>query len=173
MAGQRAGEKSGSEQVTFSKASAQRIADAVRAVEQGNRDSTGFISSPRGGEVSQRVRVGTYTGTWQTGQWNTVTVINSTNTVSVYNWCVPVTIGSSQERHVLWTKANGTNSVIEIEVRGTNCTGNMIIGDVNLTQIPGFNQGNIQILGHAPVSQAGDCPNGLQWYDIYECQTTS
>lgn len=59
-----AGDTGDKERVSFTKASAQRIADAVRGFEEGNRDSGGFIGAPRYSPPGQPIKFGTFEGSW-------------------------------------------------------------------------------------------------------------
>ena len=102
---------------TFTDASIKRIADTVRRSEQGARDSAAYVAPPRmQAAAGAKVFVGTYTGDWAIGEYRTVTYTNSTNTASVKNWCMPAmgATSSAERRTVLWSKASGTNSVLEI-----------------------------------------------------------
>jgi hypothetical protein len=102
---------------TFTDASIKRIAEAVRRSEQGNRDAQAYVGPPRmQAAAGAKVFVGTYTGDWAIGEYRTVTYTNSTNTASVKNWCFPAMGSTSpaERRTVLWSKASGTNSVLEI-----------------------------------------------------------
>lgn len=164
----RAGANAGEKQVSFSQASAQRIADAVRAVEQGDRNAIGLITSPRlaGGEL--RLKVGKFTGSWATASWKTVTLVNSTHTAEVYNWCNHIDSSSDEccNQFVIFGKAGGTNSVLEVTMHSTCSTCHMRIGGLDLKTLPGYVQGEVQILGH------NDSPC-LQWYSVTTCSTTS
>lgn len=177
MAG-RAGSKAGQDRVSFTKASAQRIADAVRAVEGGDRDGIPFVGAPRfGGGDGVRLKVGTFTGNWNTGEWKTVKLVGSTNTADVYNWCVPAlggdTSSTTGERYVVWGKASGTNSVVEIQTRTTQCTATIVLGGVDLSALSGYSEEKIQILGHGIGDTNSTCSAGLQWFDITTCATAT
>lgn len=60
------GAKDGGERVTFTKASAQRIADAVRGFEQGGRDIPAYVSAPRlaSGGGGSAIKICKFTGSW-------------------------------------------------------------------------------------------------------------
>lgn len=83
------------DRVTFTKGSAERIAQVVRIVEAGNRDTGGLPTSPRfGGGGGKVFRVCTFTGAWDIGSVKTVTFKYQTttpNTASVTNlfWPIP------------------------------------------------------------------------------------
>jgi hypothetical protein len=83
------------DRVTFTKGSAERIAQVVRIVEAGNRDTGGLPTAPRfGGGGGKVFRVCTFTGAWDIGSVKTVTFKYQTttpNTASVTNlfWPIP------------------------------------------------------------------------------------
>lgn len=81
--------------VTFTRASAQRIASAVRKVEIGDRDGGGLeFPSPANVASRRAFRVCTFTGAWSINASKTVTFKNQTstpNTVSALNLFFPIT----------------------------------------------------------------------------------
>lgn len=100
MAG-RAGSKAGDNRVSFTKASAERIADAVRKVEAGNRNAAPFISAPRGfGGGGSAIRAATFTGSWDRNSLKTVTFQGGTATVMATNQLF--TIGDACEPQVAY-----------------------------------------------------------------------
>lgn len=163
MAG-RPGAKAGQDRVTFTKASAERIADAVRRVEQGNRDATPFISAPRDfGSGNKAIRKGTYTGSWDIGETKIVELCDTTNTAEVLNLTVDIMDGtgtSTTSQVVLFARACGTN--VAVELPRDQCKN--IGGAIN--KIAGFDSGKIQILGH-------DEEGCLLWYEITTCATAT
>lgn len=167
--------------VNFTRPAAERIARAVRAVEYGNRDSTGpSLDRPwYGGGGGFKLQLGTFTGNWQTGQYTTVTLHGLTQTASVYNWCNPALGGSTsnttESRYVIFGKVRGTHSAVEIQMRSTStqCTATMVLGSVDLKSLPGFVAGEIQLLGHSVINTASTCSGGLQWYSITTCGTAT
>lgn len=165
------GKPAGAERVTFTRPAADRIAKVVRRVEQGNRDA-GPLRFDRIGSGGQfRLSVATFTGDWATGAWKTVTLTGSTQTASVYNWCTPVVGGpaadTSCSRYVVFGKASGTNSAVEIQMQATCDTCVMSFAGVDLRQIAGYSEGVIQLLGH---DTTGPC---LQWYSVITCSTAT
>lgn len=82
-----------SQPINFTSRAADRIAKAVRKVEQGARDQIPF--NQQGGLLPQRVfRVATFTAAWPTGSSQVVTFRNITstpNTVSAHNLFFPIT----------------------------------------------------------------------------------
>jgi hypothetical protein len=79
-----------SDRVTFTKRSAERIAEVVRTVEAGNRDTSGMATAPRfgGGGGGKAFRICTFTGAWSINAAKTVTFKFQTttpNTVSATN----------------------------------------------------------------------------------------
>lgn len=160
--------------VNFTRPAADRIARVVRIVEGGNRDSVGpSIDRPWYGGAPFRLRLGTFTGNWETAQFTTVTLHGSTQTVSVYNWCNPAlganTNNTSESRYVIFGKAAGRQSAVEIQMRATQCTATLTLGSLDLKTLPGFDAGTIQLLGHAAQDTASTCSGGLQWYSITTC----
>jgi len=158
------------DRVTFTKGSAERIAQVVRIVEAGNRDTGGLPTSPRLGGGNFRLNLATFTGNWQTGEYKVVTLQGSTNTTSVYNWCNPAlggdTASSTKTRYVIYGKVQGTQSAVEIQLRSTNQTCSTSIGGVDLTSFPNYSGNAIQLLGHNESA----C---LQWYSITTCATAT
>lgn len=150
------------ERVTFTRPAAERIAKAVRHVEAGDRDCGPLTFGRSGGGGPYRLSVATFTGAWATGEYKTVTLVNSTNTASVYNWCNAAEDGG----HVVFGKASGTNSAVEITMGGT-ATCRMTLGGVDLTELDGYAAGDVQLLGH---NSTGPC---LQWYSITTCSTAT
>jgi hypothetical protein len=77
------------DRVTFTKGSAERIAQVVRIVEAGNRDTGGLPTSPRfGGGGGKVFRVCTFTGSWNINETKTLTfqgVTTTPNTVVATN----------------------------------------------------------------------------------------
>jgi hypothetical protein len=158
------------DRVTFTKGSAERIAQVVRIVEAGNRDTGGLPTAPRFGSNNFRLNLATFTGNWQTGEYKVVTLQGSTNTASVYNWCNPAlggdTASSTKTRYVIYGKVQGTQSAVEIQLRSTNQTCSTSIGGVDLTSFPNYSGDAIQLLGHNESA----C---LQWYSITTCATAT
>ncbi len=171
------GKPAGVERVTFTRPAAERIAAVVREVEAGDRDIMPMGSGPRLQGGSFRLRIATFTGNWETGTYKTVTLSGSTQTASVYNWCNPAlggdTASTTQSRYVIFGKASGTNSAVEIQLRTTQCTASLTLGTLDLTKLPGFNAGVIQLLGHGEQNTASTCSGGLQWYSITTCSTAT
>ena len=163
MAG-RSGAKAGQDRVSFTKASAERIADAVRRVEAGNRDGTPFISAPRDfGGGGKNIKKGTFTGSWDIGSTKIVELCGSTNTAEVTNLSVHIMDGSgtnTSEQSVLFAKVCGTNVAVELPMDQCKNIG----GAVN--KIAGFDASKIQILGH-------DEDGCLLWYEITTCATAT
>lgn len=171
-----AGQAAGKSFVSFSRGAAQRIAKVVRTVEAGDRSQPGVSFDhplPGGGAV---LKVGTFTGSWQKGAWKTVTLQGSTATASVYNWCNSSdgsTSDTASSQFVVFGRANGTNSVLEISVLNTSQTCRMSIAGVDLTAFPGYSAGTIQLLGHSAASTSGTACATLTWYSITTCSTAA
>lgn len=150
------------DRVAFTNSAAKRIARAVIAYEEGDRNGAGLNLGSVPMAVPPPLRLGTFTGNWETGTYNTVTITGTTNTVSVYNWCNPAlgadTSSTTKTRYVIFGKVGGTNSAVEIQMRSTatECTATMTLGSFDLTTLPGYEVGVIQLLGHAAGSTTGD-----------------
>jgi hypothetical protein len=155
------GKAAKAERVTFTRPAAERIAKIVRRVEQGDRGAEPLTFERIGG-VPYRLSVATFTGAWATGESKTVTLVGSTSTATVYNWCNAAENGG----HVVFGKASGTNSAVEITMGGT-ATCRMTLGGVDLTELSGYDAASIQLLGH---NTTGPC---LEWYSIATCATAT
>lgn len=118
------------------------------------------------------LRVGTFTGSWQTGTFKTVTITGSTQTISVYNWCNAADGAGTATKYVLFGLASGTQSVVEIQgTTGTSSTAStatctMTIGGTDLGGLPSFNPLAVQVLGH-------DAAGCLKWFDVTACSTSA
>ena len=157
------------ERVTFTRPAADRIAKVVRRVEQGDRGAEPLtFGRGGGGGVPYRLSVATFTGSWATGTWKTVTLVGSTSTASVYNWCN----AAESDGHVVFGKASGTNSAVEITMAAT-ATCRLTLGGVDLTTIAGYSSTEIQLLGHGAAEEGSTCVSGLQWYSISTCGTAT
>ncbi len=171
------GKAAKTERVTFTRPAAERIAKTVRRVEQGDRGAEPLTFERIGGGGSLSLKVATFTGNWETGTYKTVTLSGSTQTASVYNWCNPAlggdTASTTQSRYVIFGKASGTNSAVEIQLRTTQCTASLTLGTLDLTKLPGFDAGVIQLLGHGEQDTASTCSGGLQWFSITTCSTAT
>lgn len=102
--------------VQFTRESAERIGRVVRAAE-----TTPPAASPLRFEdpppAEFRLKLATFTGSWETGTYKTVTLSGSTNTASVFNWCNAVDasgLSSSVTQTVIFAKVRGTNSALEL-----------------------------------------------------------
>jgi hypothetical protein len=161
------------ERVTFTRPAAERIAKVVRTVEQGDRGSKGLTFDRVGGGLSSPMRVATFTGSWSTAAYKTVTLLGSTATASVYNWCNPSASNEPCSGYVIFGRVNGTNSVLELTLEQTCSTCRMTLGSVDLKQIAGYDGGKIQLLGHSAASTSGTACSSLTWYSITTCSTAA
>lgn len=85
-AGSGGGQAAGQRFVQFSRQAAQRIAKAVRHVEQGNREQPGIETGPRLQQASGRIfRIATFTGVWSVDAQKVVTFQGQTNTANAMN----------------------------------------------------------------------------------------
>lgn len=178
-AGRGSGQAAGSQFVKFGRDSAQRIAKAVRIVEGGDRGQSPLkFDHPIFQQAASPLKVATFTGSWATGQYKIVTLYGSTATANVYNWCNPSegdTANTNATQYVVFGKASGTNSVVEIAMRNTSGTCRMSINGMDLTQLPGYSAGVIQLLGHsaADLTTNNTACATLTWYSITTCSTSA
>lgn len=127
-------------------------------------------SGEAGGQYSLRLFRGTFaTSSWSIGQTCAVTIEGSTNTLAVTNYCNPVAgvTGSTQTLTVIFGRAMGTLTAVEIQQ--PTCT--LSVGGLDLTQLPNYDAGTIQLLGHGASGET-NCW-GLQWYSVTQCATTA
>ncbi len=154
---------------SFTRPAAERIARVVRRVEAGDRTENALSFQRVGGGGGGKLRLGTFTGDWAVNTYKTVTFENSTNTVSVYNWCNAAvgsdTSNTTNTRYVIFGRVNGTQSAVELQMQDTAQTCSSSIAGVDLTSFPGYSGGSVQLLGHNESA----C---LQWYSITTCATT-
>lgn len=136
------------DRVTFTKASAERIAQAVRIVEAGNRDTGGLPTAPRFGPgAGAAVRFCTWTADWAHGETAAITFDPATNVTAT---AVNVVLGFGPGDG--WVAKKGT-------------AGWHLIG-ADLTLQPAFSSTEIQLFGHDD--------NGLaSWYSITTCATAT
>jgi len=139
----RSGGTAGGERVSFTKASAKRISDAVRKVEQGNRDGSAYIGAPRFSGGGAGVRYCEWTGTWKAGEIKQVTFLAGGMTATAINAFVGVDTGKG------WVaKHSGTWHMLVC----------------NLTTQPNYSSENIQVLGHQ-----GEEEGIVKWFDTVDC----
>lgn len=155
------------DRVSFTGDSAARIAKAVRVVEAGDRGTQPLEFEPY--HAPRRLRVGTFAGNWGTGEYKTVTLSGSTQTVSVYNWTTPA-VGTPEDtscsRVVVFGRVKDRNAALDIQLRPTCASCVMSFGSIDLTTISGYDGTKIQLLGH-------DNSACLHWYSIATCATAS
>lgn len=124
-----------------------------------------------------RLHRGTFTGSWSVGQVRPIAMTGGTATVNVTNYCVGVTQSTSQTAtlNVIFGNVQGTVSVLEIQPHNdTSTTCVMTIAGVDLTQLPGYSAGTIQLLGHSAAdltTNATACAT-LTWYSITTCASS-
>lgn len=170
MASRPDGKGAGTERVAFTRPAAERIAKVVRKVEAGNRDGQPLVFRRFSAAAGSQLRLGTFTGDWQTGTYKTVTLTGSTQTASVYNWTTPVVVntGSTEcRRYVIFGNAAGTHSLVEVQLQHTSSTCVLSVGGIDLTQLQGYSASQVQLLGH---NSTGPC---LEWYSITTCATAT
>lgn len=164
------GKPAGIERVAFTRPAAERIAKVVREVEAGKRDAGPIGDGERLQALPYKLRLGTFTGNWETGQYRAVTLEGSTNTVSVYNWCnaaLGASVSNSTEtRYVIFGKVKDRQAAVELQINAAQATCGLTIAGVNLAAFEGYNASQIQLLGH---NTTGPC---LQWYSITTCASS-
>lgn len=164
------GKPVGVEKVAFTRPAAERIAKVVRQVEAGQRDAEPYGPGERLQSLPYKLRLGTFTGNWEIGQYATVTVHETTQTVNVYNWCNAAlggnTSNTSATRYVIFGKVRDRQAAVEIQTNATPNTCGLTIAGVSLTAFAGYVSNEIQLLGH---NTTGPC---LQWYSVTTCAST-
>lgn len=149
------------DRVTFTKASAERIAQAVRIVEAGNRDTGGLPTAPRfgsGGGGGAPIRLCGWTANWYLNASTLVTFSSGGATATAENVFFGVGPGAG------WVaKDAGVWKLISCK----------------LSDQPGFDGTETQLLGHIAVTACeGECSdniyaNTLQWYSVTTCATAT
>lgn len=158
-----------SDPINFTRGAAERIANAVRTVEIGSRGA-GSIEWDVQRDPPFRLKLATFTGSWEASTWKTVTLNGSTQTASVYNWTTPVIVSTGDSechRYVIFGKAAGTHSLVEVQLQHTSCSCVLSVGGIDLTQLQGYSASEVQLLGH---NTTGPC---LQWYSVSTCTTST
>ena len=161
--------------VDFTRGAAERIAAVVRQVEQGERDGTGLAFRKVDAVDGKTLRVATFTGDWQINQSKVVTfygVTSTPNTASVVNLCNPSvgfsTANTAETRFVIYGKAKYTSGFVAVELQqagsSTGCV--LTLGGSDLSSLPGYSGGSIQLLGHNESA----C---LQWFSVTTCATAT
>lgn len=119
------------------------------------------------------LRRGTFTGSWAIDATNVVTIEGTTQTVQVTNYCVPVEAdtAATQSFNVIFGSVMGTQTVVEIQQPTNTCT--TVIGGVNLAELPGFDAGVIQLLGHGESDSNSTSCFSLQWFSVTACSTAT
>ena len=151
------------ERVSFTKASADRIAKVVRRVESGNRDGAPFVGAPRdigSSNSSGKLREGTFSGDWDIGTYKNVTLCSTTLTVLVKNLTMNWRGDGASPGTVLFSRACGTHVATEISVDQQRNIGGSV------AKIASFAAPEIQVLGH-------DTAGILKWYSVITCSTAS
>lgn len=156
------GKAAKTERVAFTRPAAERIARVVRQVEAGDRKSEPLRFGVRAGGAGAVLKLGTFTGAWATASYKTVTLAGTTNTASVLNACNPVAEAAC-ERTVVFSSVSGTQVAVELQYRPTCATCHISIQGFDLSSLPGYVGGEIQILGH-------DSSACLTWYSVHQCE---
>jgi hypothetical protein len=166
------------DRVVFLRPDAERIARVVRTVEAGSRNEAPLtfrrVETGRGGGATL---IGTFDGEWAIRSQKTVNFGGSTVTHLVQNVSVDIADDpGNTARIVLYTRPKvgpegvvpngyiGPYVAVEIE-QATQCS--LVIGGVDLRNMPGYDSLNLQILGHEAGEDLG-CAT-LRWYNVTEC----
>jgi hypothetical protein len=136
--------------VSFTKAAAVRINNAVLTVEKGNRTHPGLtFDHPLPGGATKLIRRATFSGAW---------AVNSTAVVTF----VQAPTATASATNLTWPLGGCTQSTTTCIV-GKEGTSWWLITP-SLPSLQAYNASNIQLLGHS----ASGC---LRWYDIASCAT--
>jgi hypothetical protein len=121
----------------------------------------------------QKLKRGTYTGSWAIGTTAEVTLAGSTQTYAVTNYCIEAEgdTASSASFNVVFGSVMGTQTAVEIQVPTQTCT--MVVGGFDLTELPNYDAGQIQLLGHGAADTNYTACQGLQWYSVISCSTST
>lgn len=138
------------DRVTFTPGSAERIAKVVRIVEAGNRDASGYVTSPRLQDAiagSGAVKFCSWTGTWSYNSTAAITFASGTAaTATATNVILGVGAGDG------WVARRGS-------------AGWSLVA-FDMTKQPGYAAGEIQLFGH-------DASAVATWYSITTCATAT
>lgn len=136
-----------------------------------------------GSGKGEDIRIGKYEPTGTTGAWS----INTTQDIQVYENGTPpsetITTGevitgvvnhTQEVPHGSWVlcgqAVNGYWYMLEAENRTTGCS--LVVGGTDLSLLPGFDQMEVQLLGHTAMTSGPSGPEGcasLQWYSVTNC----
>lgn len=156
------GKPAKTERVYFTKPAAERIAKVVRTIEAGDKKAAPlYFSKKPSTAAASPLRLATFTGSWATATYKTVTLAGSNATASVLNACSPVAEAAC-ERTVVFSTIGGTQVAVEMQYRPTCATCHINIQGFDLSTLPDYSGSAIQILGH-------DASGCLRWYPVYEC----
>lgn len=113
---------------------------------------------------------GTFSGPWGIGESKEITVESTGDTYTVKNYCVPVDEEGEQSLNVIFGPVLGEHAVLEIERTTSTCT--LIIGGIDLRELPDYDATVIQLLGHGESSE-GSSECGLKWFSVTACSTAT
>lgn len=124
---------------------------------------------------SANLTLATFSGEWPVSEYKTVTlsgVTSTPNTESVLNLCTP-SVGPG-EKYVIFGKTRNHPDFLVVEIgQDTSSSCTLTIGSLDLTDLPGYQIGEIQLLGHGEGSSASTCHGSLQWFSITTCATAT
>lgn len=155
------GKAARTERVTFTRPAAERIAKVVRTVEAGDRNGAALRFGTRVAASGGKLQLATFTGAWSASEMKTVTLVGSTNTVSVAQALGQIAdIGC--ERRIVFGSASGTQHAVAIEFNPTCATCQTSLNPFDLSGISGYAANVQQVLGH-------DDNGCLAWYSTTTC----
>jgi hypothetical protein len=160
------GKAAKTERVTFTRPAAERIAKAVRKVEQGDRGASPLrFDRIGGGDQHAVLKVATFTGHWATNatheiSFNHSSGTNSNATAMAYNGLMPLFSGDGEG-------AGFVNCIVGKPFIGGQ-TAKWHLISVNLTQMPGYDPNVVQLFGHSTSTNSY-----VQWYSITTCSTAT
>lgn len=159
------------DRVTFTKPAAERIGKVVRIVEAGDREAAPYAVDVRLQNQGTKLRLGAFTGSWDSHTFKTVTFTSGTVTATTQVFSRTSSVVASPNnpscsRYVVFGQVAGTASLVEVEFQPTCETCLLSFGGVDLTSLPGYVGNAIQLLGHNQSA----C---LEWYSITTCSTAA
>lgn len=148
------------EPIAFTRAAAERIANAVRIVEIGERGPGGieWETQQQDSPVSLSLRRCSWTANWAYDSTATIQFLSSTqSTATAVNVIFGVGPGNG------WIARHGGIGVGS----GPGVGAGWQLVSVNLTLQPGYAANKIQVFGHSSTSAL------MQWYSITTCSTAT
>lgn len=123
-----------SQPITFTSKAADRIASAVRKVEQGRRDQVGFTPTRAGLLGTKVFRICTYTGAWNIGASKQLTIkgkADTPNTVMATNLFLP--LPDNGQRDCAIARDGAGWYLLQVQWNGQAFVSSASLGTENLT----------------------------------------